>query len=563
MPDLIHSLQGRDLGHLRIIAELWGLELDAPDARVALERLLPRLLDRELLGEVIGALPEMARAALLDLLQHDGRLSWSSFTRRYGLLREVGPARRDRERPYLSASASAAEALWYRGLIGRAFFDAPDGPEEFAFVPDDLAEVLPPVEPPERQPLGRPASPLERAFVLPASDRILDDATTLLAGLRLGLPGAEIASSMTCGLGTPFPLNVPQLHALLGAAGLLDASGFPAPEPVRAFLEASRADALSLLGRAWLRSPSFDELRLLPGIITEGEWQDDPLRARQAVLDFLSTVPGSQAVSGSRQERSFWSLPAFVAAVRQVYPDFQRPAGDYDSWYIRDAESGDSLRGFEHWEAVDGALVRFMIAGPLHWLGVLDLAAPAESEAQTLVTAFQFSAWSHDLLDQLAPAGLPAEENLLAVTSDGRLKAPSGVPRSARYQAARFSAWEGYRDGIHHYRLTPGSLERARQQGLRVEHLLLLLRRHARAVPPSLAQALQRWEANGSEARLEDLVVLRVKDPALLQTLRSSRAARFFGDPLGPTAIIVRAGAREKVLALLAEMGYLGEVVIG
>jgi hypothetical protein len=73
MPDLSESLQGRDLGHLRIIADLWGLEMSAPDARVGLQRLLPLLLDRGLLSEVIQALPAGARAALDELLRNEGR----------------------------------------------------------------------------------------------------------------------------------------------------------------------------------------------------------------------------------------------------------------------------------------------------------------------------------------------------------------------------------------------------------------------------------------------------------------------------------------------------------
>ena len=76
----------------------------------------------------------------------------------------------------------------------------------------------------------------------------------------------------------------------------------------------------------------------------------------------------------------------------------------------------------------------------------------------------------------------------------------------------------------------------------------------------SLAKTLERWERKGTEARFQRLTVLRLASPDLLNTLRTSRVARFLGDPLGPTAVIVQAGAVEKVLAFLAEQGYLGEV---
>ncbi|HEX7974070.1 MAG TPA: helicase-associated domain-containing protein [Anaerolineales bacterium] len=547
MPDLNQSLQGRDLGHLRIVAQFWNIELSAPDARVGMQRLTPALLERKRVKEGVEALPAEARAALDDLLRHEGRIPWPLFTRRYGAVREMGPARRDRERPYAN-SPSTAETLWYRALVARSFFDSPAGPEEFAYIPDDLLTLIPRPELEGAAPLGRPASPAERLFPIPASDRIVDDACTLLAALRLGLDSETLAASLPSASSASVPLSPDLLKSLLAAAGLLDASGLPQPEPARLFLESPRADALATLARAWLRSSAFNELRLLPGLSVEGEWQNDPLRARGAVLDFLSGVPA---------KGRYWSLAAFVAAVRQAHPDFQRPAGDYDSWFLRDERSGEFLRGFEHWDAVDGALIRYLVGGPLYWFGILDLAASA-SEAP--VSAFRFTNWAVALLGGSAPEGLAAEESALLVKSDGQIFAPRLAPRLVRYQVARFCAWEGLKDDVYRYRLTPASLERARQQGLRLSHLLALMRRHAPALPPNLMKALDRWEEHGSEARLEQVMVLRLSSPDLLQTLRASRAARFLGDPLGPTTVIVKPGAWEKVMAVLLELGYLGEI---
>ena len=87
-----------------------------------------------------------------------------------------------------------------------------------------------------------------------------------------------------------------------------------------------------------------------------------------------------------------------------------------------------------------------------------------------------------------------------------------------------------------------------------------LLRRHAESMPPTLVRALERWEEQGSAARLESLEVLRFSSPEVLQALRQSRASRFLGEPLGPAAIAIRPGSAEKVLAALAELGYLGEI---
>jgi len=48
------------------------------------------------------------------------------------------------------------------------------------------------------------------------------------------------------------------------------------------------------------------------------------------------------------------SLNAFIQAIKQTQPDFQRPAGDYDSWYLYDINAQTYLRGFEYWDQVDG-----------------------------------------------------------------------------------------------------------------------------------------------------------------------------------------------------------------
>lgn len=563
MPDTLQSLQGRDLGYLRIVASLWGVDLDAADAKSGAQWLAERLLEGDLVEDVVGALPERAANALADLLQNGGRLPWAGFTRRYGALREMGLARRDRERPYLSENASPTEMLFYRALVARAFFDTPNGTEEFAYIPEDMIDLLPEVTWEEEPPLGRPASPGEKSYVLLASGCILDDACTLLAALRVGMALEDAQDFFQTGSQTPYPLSPQDLATLLFSAGILDVRQTPLPEPTRAFLEAPRGEALAMLAQAWLRSVEFNDLRRMPGVIAEGEWQNNPLRARQAILDFLSTVPGSQAVDESSNERPFWGLISFINAVKQDAPDFQREAGEYDFWHLRDLASGEYLRGFEHWDQVEGALIRFLVAGPLHWLGILDLALPSEPSGKVpgVVTSFRYSSFSMALLDGLAPQGMANENTSSLVTSDGRMRVPVDTPRAVRYQIARFSQWDGLKDGNYLYRLTPASLERARQQGLRLDHLLSLLRRYAKTLPPTLLRALQRWETNGAEARLEQVTVLRLRSPELLTELRASRAGRFLGEILGPNSVIVKPGAGEKVLLALAEMGYLGEVI--
>jgi hypothetical protein len=545
MPDLAQSLGKQDLGYLQIVAELWGIEYSAQDFQLGLDRLVPLLLDEALLNEVIQALPGEARSALDDLLQNDGRMSWSMFTRRYGNIREMGSARRDRDRPY-QQPVSSAEVLFYRALIGRAFFDTPRGAQEFAYIPGELRDLLTFDQTVASKSLGRTALPAERAHAYLATDHILDDACTLLAALRMDLPEDQVPLSSYPG---EFPLSLPSLKPILAAAGLLEDNGDPDPEAIRHFLEADRGQALLQLVKNWQESGQIDELALLPQLELEGEWSTDPIRTRGTVLEMLAGIP----------RKTWWGLGSFIHAVHEHNPDYQRPAGDYDSWIIRLRESDTYLSGFESWDQVDGQLLRFMLTGFLHWLGVLDLASGDQGQA---VAAFRFSGWSKELLQGEAPAGLQEDDQKMIARSDGRLVVSRHVPRAVRYQVARFCEWGELKRGDYTYTISPSSLKRAEEAGLRISHLLALLKKHAEQVPPNLVTALERFEQDGRQARMEQVLVLRVSSPEILEQLRSSRAARFLGDPLGPTTVIVKAGAREKVLAALVEMGYLGEMLV-
>ena len=539
MPDLQHRLRSHDLGFLKIVADLWGLELNAPDARSAMPTLRSRLLDPALVIEIVESLPDAARKALDALIAQSGRMTWSRFTHSFGKLREMGPGKRDREKPYLDP-ISPTEILWYRALVGRDFLRQEGELQECAYIPDDLLELLPTIQPVGSLPPGRAASPGETAFVHLVNDRVLDHTCTLLAALRLEDPKRSPAVGSW-----QLPFEV--VHALLGAMKLITSSEQPVPEDARPFLEMKRGEALAWLVRGWRESTLFNELQLVPGIICEGAWHNDPERARDSILAKLSEVPGD----------SWWHLDSFIRAVYETDPDFQRPAGDFDTWLIRDAQSGASLSGIAHWDQVDGALVRFLVTGPMHWLGLVDLASPAEGAP---VTAFRMSGWSDRLLLGKPIDELPEEDQPIEAFSDASISAGVYTPRLARYQVARFCLWVDETEARYTYQLTPSSLKAASEQGLKISHLETLLSKYGEPPPPSLVKALRQWDKKGGQVRIHPAVVLRVNNPQILEALRGSSAGRFVGDPLGPTTALISMAAVDKVAAALARLGFLSEI---
>lgn len=540
MPTLAQSLLDHDLGYLNIIAELWGIELDAPNMKQAQQQLVRSMLDSDLLQEVVESLPDEAKDALAELQQD--RQSWSVFARRYGEVREMGQGKRDRTKPYLTP-ISTSEVLWYRALVGRAFFESAEGPVEFAYLPEDLEALMPEVSTAADVPFSRPATPNERATVRRANDHILDHTCSLLIALRQGYSKEQLRD-ISADWGVPLCF----LRSLSGASGLLDKSGEPRGEEVKVFLEQSRGDALLKLTGSWLRSTVHNDLRLIPHFSFEGEWSNDPLQTRKTVMEMLRSLP----------KGTWWRITAFVAAVKQNQPDFQRPAGDYDSWYVKYDNSDGFLRGFEHWDEIDGELLRYLICGPLHWLGILDLAAP---DKDSPAASFRFSKWADHLMKDIPPPGFAVENEKISVDTKLRVNVPRLAPRTVRYQVGRFCEWLPPVREQYRYRITPTSLIGAEEQGLKVEQLLALLQHHNQTeLPHNLIKALKRWQQHGAQAQFEEMLVLRVGHPKILENLRSSRAARFLGELLGPTSVAVKAGAWQQVIEALAEMGYFSEM---
>jgi hypothetical protein len=174
---------------------------------------------------------------------------------------------------------------------------------------------------------------------------------------------------------------------------------------------------------------------------------------------------------------------------------------------------------------------------------------------------FRLTELGQDLLHGATPPAFPSDLGKISFLKSTMLAVPAAIPRWVRYMIARMCDWVGRQADVYIYRITPESLSDARKQGLNPSHLIKLLQRFsATPVRPTLTRALERWEDTGTEAVIETVEVLRVISPFVLNKLKDTPAARFLGDPLGPTAVTIKPGARDSILRSLADIGYLAEV---
>jgi hypothetical protein len=309
-------------------------------------------------------------------------------------------------------------------------------------------------------------------------------------------------------------------------------------------LERTRPQQVRALAEGWRDSTLYNDLWHTPGLQPDDTgWRNDPLLARQTVLTFLEMVPPDD----------WWPVSEFVQFVKDNDPDFQRPAGDYDSWYIRDASTGEYLRGFESWDRVDGALLWFILTGPMYWLGLTDL---GDEGALCRLTAY-----GRALVGAADWPDPPEEPEPITIQPDGTIFVARTVSRYDRFQLARITEW-GPAGDPYVYHLSATGLQRAAAQGIPPNVTRAFLRRASGAeLPPSIIQLIDQWERGaGAAAQILRAAVLRVPAEETMRFVTETpELRRYLGASLGPTAAIVRPGQEQNLAAALQSHGILVE----
>lgn len=545
MQNLFHTLQDHDLGHLRVIAEHWGLNLP-PGSSLEVAKFISEFLSsEEFLSELEESLPKPTHEVLRFIIEQEGRTALSNLVRSFGKIREMGPGRRDREKPWRNP-ISPVEDLWYRGLCAKSFIDTLTGAQEFVFIPDEILMALHSGDQKEIQPMGHHApTPSE---IVEAHSLTAYDVTTLLAYLRKS-PFQSLADwdqpLRKYDVFFHRPQSTRLLLTLLIDLGVISRSPLnPEPTATKLFLELSPFQILRSLFSAWLGSTEWNDLANVSGLsASNDEWPNDPLVSRQSILHHLNDIPMGE----------WWDLEGFIHDFRTYTPSFQRPAGDFDSWYLLDTENGAFLRGYKNWDHVEGELIRYLLSGPLHWLGITDLGMLPQNDR---VAAFRLTALFKPFMHPEDEMERDPSDGPILLLPDGLIRAARDSDNAMRYQIARFTEWVSFDGEEYLYRITPNSLHLATEQSLGVEHFQSILNAACENVPPTVSKALLRWEEEGLEAGVERSYILRVKDPALLESLQSNpRLARYILEILSPTTAIIHAGSQTKLYKAAAQIG--------
>jgi hypothetical protein len=647
---LIHALKDVQKGVPYIIAQAWQLETDGLEG----DDLIPTLAKAMTRGTnaeaVFSGLGDRERGALKMLLSERGRggndasakIAEAKFRLIYGEIRPLGEDALKRESP-LARPRSAAEALFYRGLVfvGRESTDT--GPRTVIYIPDDMADVIEPMthyetvysDTPDEfdsdddggfddddgapqaakaapakagapakasapvkagapapvkaaAPAPAPAkavapapikaaapAPARPALPLPAlrdietrhaaDTSIVDDLATLLAYFVVHRPimfqeGEIVAEHLHALTPVLLSTDTARLRFILELAYSLDLITIEdgrlhtRTDRARVWLNDPRWKQMYTLADGWRRSSACVELQHVPGIAPEMNTapldQYNAAAVRGIVLDWLRrAVPLSE----------WWSIEAFVAHLREAQPDFQRPNGDFNTWYIRDAH-GQYIDGIAGWDAVEGGLLRHIVSRPMHWLALVDLAQPAA----------RLTAYGRAFMTGAAYPQPPEPHEKIDVALDGTITVSRRVSRYDRFQTARFTTWGPMTTGAsaaYRYRLDSTAIANAAEAGITTVHIATFLNSALgdTPLPRPVAALLEKWKSGAAAtATFERVLVLRTPSPEMMKLIYDTPALRrFMGAQLGESAGIVLTQYADALRDALGEQGvkveWLGE----
>jgi len=456
----------------------------------------------------------------------DGLLSGLSEAERGALSAAVATGGESRgfilERDFPGAVASLLE----QGLLFRTFTAAGMHRGEVFTVPDEVRRVLPPPAPEAAAPPGSPA---------PAERRATDPTFSLFAlasALRRSSSNleAEVRGWSEEPGGWDWQLRWTFLRHLAQASGLLTsaADGTYAHTSALLRLLADPPALADRLWRAYERDRSWPELahaRFDRSHVTiELDHVTDHVLVRQALLDRLDRLP----------EGTWTDVESISDWLRRTAPNILREH--------LDPRARIALEVVD-WDQLEQHLLRFVLLGPLYWLGRVS----ASPDGHLIARRSEARGTTHDT----EPCSWDGD----AVLASPRANL------GALLQAERYLVLE-VRGRPSRYRLAQQHVAAALVRGGSIDECRRLLERLTQAPLPAAVDArLQVWREQFGALTLRPAVLLEARTEADLQSVIDDAAVRpFVRRRIGPTAIEIPAADSLALAEALHQLGRLPRV---
>jgi hypothetical protein len=182
-----------------------------------------------------------------------------------------------------------------------------------------------------------------------------------------------------------------------------------------------------------------------------------------------------------------------------VDPDFVRPDGDYDSWFVRDTQTGQYLMGFHNWGKVEGELIRHVLEYPLLWLGVLAVGRAQEGGGAAALLLSARGAAILGLCDVKSGEETRHQRHKhlarpFRVLASFHVLASLEASWYDRFLLERFARWVDEEGRVARYVIDAQSVRPALEAGITVRQIQAFLNRATEGrVPARVMQAIQSW----------------------------------------------------------------------
>ena len=546
------ALQECTLALLRKIAASHAISVAEDMLRAELAALVSqRFAGTEYMAAYATGLSDGEREVLRFLADHE----WSGKT--FLLERQFARPQVDTGQQPLSPTL----ALLQKGLIYRSFGTIGSWRGELYHVPNELREAISASVPPS----SKPVKPQVTAVVAPAAFEQRNspaDIFCLLSFLRRGERRAyqgsisrfdlpKLEQEVSGGTGDLETGEAERrwrflLHLAL-AAGWVRRDG--------SVLKPGRVATQLLSGH-----PHEVRQRILDRYVKDRSWSDlaeagrvrqslgsrriDETAARQMVLHYLQEFAGGEWVNEA----------GFCDAVRATNPDFLRE--DYASLgsAMVDVAAEAELSGTESWEPVEGEWIRYVLRGPLFWLGIVRWGRDSAGRRVALQLLPEVAA------QEPAPL-LSGAAQQLVFRDDLTVYAPDGTDLGLLYQLEPYLGLRGRDAAGSSYRLSRSSILHGLEGGGSWDELRGLVERLSEHVSEHVLHQIREWAASYGRLVLEGGILLMAATDEEAEAIgQSPTLASYLGQRLGSRTYRVTPERVWQLIDALREAGQTPRV---
>ncbi|MGI5837032.1 MAG: helicase-associated domain-containing protein [Chloroflexota bacterium] len=289
-----------------------------------------------------------------------------------------------------------------------------------------------------------------------------------------------------------------------------------------------------------LLAGTHDEIRsrLVEGYCRDQSWSDlaGPGKVKQALGSRrIDERAGRRLLLHHLEEFSegrWVDEKAFIEALRATNPDFLREDYASPTWGIVDAITGGELYGPDSWDLVEGQWIKYVLYGPLCWLGALRHGTSPDGRTSIIQLAHKTDG------NDASSNATCRDQSSIQISADLEVLAPACCDLALLFRLEPYMELVS-RGKINRYRVTRASIHGALEAGKSRDELRTLLRSTGEvSVPDEAFRKIELWASEYGRYRLEQPLIVQTTSPEELDRLMDLPAvSKQLGARLGSNSI--------------------------